>query len=354
MSAEQQLPVNTPTVAVIIPARNGAAYIDRALASLVTQTVPPNEVVVVDDGSDDDTYHRARRWADLLPLKVIRSDPKGTWHARRTAIEATDSEFILQLDADDTLLPGAVAGMTQAYARQPGLVAPRRFLLVEGETENIPRPVVERLPDSEDQYVYMLVRNYIGVGCLYSRKDYEAVGGYRPCRYAEDWDLWLRFAAAGIPISLPAEATYVYNMHSKNISTNIDIGATDLEILRRFLDAGTETHRRTAKLAFLQRAGIDYVEELDKATVAEASVDLAALGLVENEHLQVRRDTDLGHVLVGSSTAGDGQRLVVVSPDGSQTRLRSLVAAGGILEANETDQPSLRWEGCDLTWFGWH
>ncbi|MFE7764295.1 glycosyltransferase [Streptomyces sp. NPDC057438] len=48
-------------VAVIIPVRNGTDHIDKALASIVTQTVPVDQVVVVDDGSEDDTCERARR-----------------------------------------------------------------------------------------------------------------------------------------------------------------------------------------------------------------------------------------------------------------------------------------------------
>ncbi|WP_405008895.1 glycosyltransferase [Kitasatospora sp. NBC_01539] len=345
-------PVGTPTVAVIIPVLNGAAHIDHALASLVTQTVPPTEVVVVDDGSDDDTYERAGRWTDLLPLRVIRGEHRGTWHARQTAIAATGSELVLQLDADDMLLPGAVAAMTKAYAERPGLIAPRRLLLVENETEDIPRPVTERLPDSDDQYAYMLVRNYLGVGCLYSRKDYEAVGGYRPCRYAEDWDLWLRFAAARIPVSLPIEPTYVYQMHSGNLSSNIDIGATDLEILGRFLEDGDAHHRLIAKLAYLQRAGLPYVESLEERAPADSPVAVAAAGLSEGDPVEVRYDRDLGYVLVGHAADTGDRRLVVLSPDG-QRRLRSVVLPTGLLESNETD-PVHHWEGCDLTWWGWH
>ncbi|MFE7764296.1 glycosyltransferase family A protein [Streptomyces sp. NPDC057438] len=105
----------------------------------------------------------------MLPLTVIKSEPKGRWHARHLAVEAAGTDLVLQLDCDDMLLPGAVASMIKVYTHRPGLVAPRRLMLVEGETEDIPRVIAERLPESGDQYARMLVRNYIGVGCLYSR-----------------------------------------------------------------------------------------------------------------------------------------------------------------------------------------
>ncbi|MFG2133830.1 glycosyltransferase family 2 protein [Streptomyces sp. NPDC048751] len=345
------------TIAVIIPARNGADYIDKALASIVTQTVPVDKVVVVDDDSEDDTYDRATRWGSLLPLQVIRREQTGrrtrsVWHARHLAVEAADTDLILQLDCDDLLLPGAVACMTRAYARRPGLVAPRRLILVEGETDGIPRAVQERLPESGDQYNRMLAGNYIGVGCLYSRDEYKAVGGYRPCCHAEDWDLWLRFTASGVPISLPAEPTYVYNVHRKSTSGMVDRGVTDQEVLRRFLDSGTEAHRRTAKLALLQRAGLDYVRELEVRNLSHASVNIAATGLAEDADLEVRWDKDLGFVLIGRATAEDLRRLVVVSSDGAEIILRSIVGSSGSLESTEAD-PALRWEATGRTWYGW-
>jgi glycosyltransferase involved in cell wall biosynthesis len=352
MPQQRNVPAGAPTVAVIIPAHNGADHIDQALASIMTQTVPVDRIVVVDDGSEDDTYERASRWSGMLPLRVIRTERKGSWHARDTAIEAAATDLILQLDSDDLLLPGAVAAMTQMYTLRPGLIAPRRLLLIEGETEGIPRMITERLPESGDQYAYMLARNYIGIGCLFSKKDYDRVGGYRPSRAAEDWDLWLRFAATGIPISLPIEPTYVYSVHSRNTSSSIDPAGTDQQILRRFLDSGTDIHRRTAKLALLQRAGMDYVRELEQTSLPEAPVSAIAAGLIHDAQLEIRRDDDLGFVLVGQAATEDVRRLVVISADGTETRLRSIVTSTGTLEENQID-PALFWEKRHLTWYGW-
>src|SRR5438045_2757626 len=94
------------TIGVVISAYNAAAFIDQALASVAAQTRGPDAVVVVDDGSTDDTAARARRWAPRLPIRVLQHESnRGLCAGRRTAIEGLETELVVLLDADDVWLP---------------------------------------------------------------------------------------------------------------------------------------------------------------------------------------------------------------------------------------------------------
>ncbi|MFE7465385.1 glycosyltransferase [Streptomyces sp. NPDC057499] len=279
-------PTERPSVAVIIPVRNGAEFIDAALASLATQTAPPNEVIVVDDASEDDTNARILRWQGLLPLRLITfAERSGTWRARDTAISEATSELIIQLDADDILLPQHVAVMTEAYRRSPGLIAPHRMLL-SGDSGSVPEAIAERLPDAGEQLAQMLVLSFLGVGTLFSKELYEAVGGYRPCSCAEDWDLWIRMSAAGAVISRPEQATYIYRMHPANISSTVRRRETDPEIIQRFLDTCEDpAYRQVAQLSLLVRGGtkrlMDFVRKAGPAGDSFWHPDLGTVHISE-------------------------------------------------------------------------
>src|SRR5205814_2076225 len=99
-------------VAVVIAAYRAAPFIDAALASVAGQTRMPEEVVVVDDGSDDGTFEIASTWSAVLPLTVIRlTTNSGPAAARAAAIANCRSPLIALLDADDVWLPNHLAAM---------------------------------------------------------------------------------------------------------------------------------------------------------------------------------------------------------------------------------------------------
>ena len=96
-------------VAVVIPVRDGAAYLDEALASVFAQTLPPSEVVVVDDGSTDGSADVAR--AHDARVRVIPQPPLGAGAARNRGVEATTAPWLAFLDAN---------GGTSQFQNGPG------------------------------------------------------------------------------------------------------------------------------------------------------------------------------------------------------------------------------------------
>jgi glycosyltransferase involved in cell wall biosynthesis len=93
-----------PLVSVVIPAYNAARYLEEAVRSVLEQTITDLEVIVVNDGSTDDTSAVARRIADPR-VRVIDRPNGGVSRARNTGIEAARGTYIALLDADDTMLP---------------------------------------------------------------------------------------------------------------------------------------------------------------------------------------------------------------------------------------------------------
>ena len=115
-AAEQERPIPLPpageqvrgekTLSVIIPVYNGAAYLPVCLSCLVNSEYAPLEVIIVDDGSTDDSVGIARSWATEHPfIRVISKENEGAAMARLTGIRASSGEFLTFLDVDDRVIP---------------------------------------------------------------------------------------------------------------------------------------------------------------------------------------------------------------------------------------------------------
>lgn len=115
----------TRSVTAIIPAFRAEATIGTALRSVLEQTVPPDEVIVVDDGSPDGTADTARRFAATHPrggtVRVLRQENAGASAARNAGLEAAGGEWIAFLDADDVWLPRRIESQFAVLDRSPGL-----------------------------------------------------------------------------------------------------------------------------------------------------------------------------------------------------------------------------------------
>lgn len=127
-----------PLVSVLMPVRNGAAHVDEAIASIVAQTFKSWELVVVDDGSIDDTSLRLAAWAKSDPrIVVISHGPIGLVAASNTAVQAARGAYLARLDSDDVAHPERLAKQVSYMDRHPDLVVVGSAIRLFGERTGV-------------------------------------------------------------------------------------------------------------------------------------------------------------------------------------------------------------------------
>ena len=110
-----------PTIAAIIPLFNGARFIEEALESVLSQTLPASEIIVVDDGSTDGGADIVRRMAEHHPIRLLTKPNGGQSSARNFGVAHSASELIAFLDQDDAWYPGHLEMLVKPFCRpRPG------------------------------------------------------------------------------------------------------------------------------------------------------------------------------------------------------------------------------------------
>ena len=193
------------TIGVVIPAYQVERWLERCLRSVLEQTPRPNEVIVVDDGSTDTTPEIASRTPGV---KLLSQENKGLAGARNAGTRASRADWILFLDADDSLLPGAMAAFQEAIAANLRAAVIDPAYESEYPDGRVVRPPVqrERLYD-RDQLGAVIKRNPFGANALI-KKDVATRYPYdETLPSLEDLDLWFRLLLDGHRIVLMGTAT---------------------------------------------------------------------------------------------------------------------------------------------------
>lgn len=251
----------SPRVSVIIPCYRHAHFLGGAIESGLAQTYPNVEVVVVDDGSPDDTAQVAARY----PVRCARQENRGLSAARNTGLRVSSGEFLVFLDADDRLLPNAISDGLTVFKQHPNCAfvsGDHRRVAADGS----PVPTPERVSATTEHYADFLRGNYIGMHAtvLYRRAPIAEAGGFdESLRACEDYDLYLRLAR-DFPVQQHEAIVAQYVRHDANMSHNIALMLpTVLAVLRRQWPRA----RANAELRRAYRDGMDawltyYADEL--------------------------------------------------------------------------------------------
>ncbi len=224
----------TSGISVIIPTYNSAAYITQAIDSVLAQGYAPYELIVVDDGSTDETEVVLKPY--LNQIKYVRQENSGSAAARNRGMELAEHEFILFLDADDLMLPNKLKQQAAFLQLQPALGYVSSGWQQIDENGNILQTVEpwQHAPglQVEDWLQYKPVQ----LGAILFRRIWlHRVGGLdATLRQAHDVDLMLRLSLAGCPGAWLYEPTIQYRQHQS--STMHHNTAVQAESVIRVLD----------------------------------------------------------------------------------------------------------------------
>jgi glycosyltransferase involved in cell wall biosynthesis len=207
---------HTALVSVVIPCFNQAHFLDAAITSVLAQTYPHYELVVVDDGSTD---HTSKVAAQYPQVRYCWQANQGLGAARNTGWRASQGAYLVFLDADDRLLPRALeAGVCQLQSLPDGAFVSGHFRYINNDGSWRHEDAQEAV--ASDPYLALLQGNYIAMHAtvMYRREALEAAGGFNATLPAcEDYDLYLRLARLR-PVGRYGEVVAEYRQHTGNMS----------------------------------------------------------------------------------------------------------------------------------------
>jgi glycosyltransferase involved in cell wall biosynthesis len=192
------------TVSAIIPTYNAARWIARAIDSVLSQTHPVDEIIVVDDGSTDNTAEVVAGFGERV--RYIRQSNGGPAKARNTGIRAATTEWVAFLDADDWWETQKLELQMAALHRNPNAIlcyTGWKMVQPNGEVRLVPAWPTERL------WPALRYRSPIPPATVIARRESVlAVGGFNPRhRGNEDWEMWVKLWRHGRFISIPENVT---------------------------------------------------------------------------------------------------------------------------------------------------
>ncbi|UQN09684.1 glycosyltransferase family 2 protein [Deinococcus sp. QL22] len=217
----------SPVFSIIVAVYNAQRYLEETLRALSAQTFSAFEVVMVNDGSTDQSAELAQKFCDQDPrFRLFHTPNQGISPTRNLAVQHATAPWIAVCDADDTWTPDKLElqhrfiqqwAATQA---EPMLALGTSGDLINGKGEQIrmvntqERPWPTVLHDEATLHELHMINSSV----VFQREVFLRLGGYR-AEYTptEDTDLWVRFSEHGAVINMPDHLTH-YRMHSSNIS----------------------------------------------------------------------------------------------------------------------------------------
>ena len=209
---------------MVIPLYNHARFIEAAIGSVLRQGPILRELIVVDDGSTDDSATIARRLAEADPRIVCWSQPNRGAHAAINAgIQRTSGELIGILNSDDVYAPRRLELLAAALDAEPAFdLAASAISFIDAAGRAVPNAwyvaALEFYDRNRDMAVALVNGNFLMTTSNYlaRRRLFDQIGMFAPLRYAHDLDFALRVLAEGRKIWLVREPLLQYRLHSSN------------------------------------------------------------------------------------------------------------------------------------------
>jgi glycosyltransferase involved in cell wall biosynthesis len=218
-------------ISVVVPVYEMGHYLPEAVASIEAQGHGDVEIIVVDDGSTDDTPDVIASLGDRV--LAVRQDNQGPSAARNAGLARATGELIAFCDADDLWPEGKLATQLARLDAEPDLdivLGRIQYVAIDGG----------ELPDIEYEDLDLKTLSHVHLGSgVYRRRAFERIGGFdEELRYSEDVDWFLRARELEVNTAILPDVTLVYRLHDTNMTYDVD-GAMPgymLTVLKRSLD----------------------------------------------------------------------------------------------------------------------
>lgn len=231
-----------PRVSVVLPTYNRAAFLKRSIGSVLGQSCRDLELIVVDDGSTDDTERLVAGYVDDRVRYIRRDSNRGAGAARNTGIALAKGRYIAFQDSDDEWLPSKLERQLAVLDKSPADVgvAYSSFWRVDGPSRVLIPPADAAAPVDGDIHRTLLNENFVGVPVVLIKAECFSDGRAfnETLAMFEDWELWLRLSRSYRFRYIPEPLAVSYGTPS---SVNSQCAARRMaacqEILRLHMDS---------------------------------------------------------------------------------------------------------------------
>lgn len=219
-----------PAISIIIPSYNHSHFIEQAVRSVLEQSYKDLELIVIDDGSQDDSLARLATFTDKR-LRIIAQENRGAHAAINRGLTESQGHYLGILNSDDVYAPGRLEQMLPILEGNSDIGLLSSYIEVidgAGKTLGVKRGyanlepwplpfVAESFRGGVDNRAALLTENYLATtsNFLFRRSWYEAIGAFLPLRYTHDWDFALRMASVA-DIKVIPEPLLQYRIHGNN------------------------------------------------------------------------------------------------------------------------------------------
>ncbi len=225
-------------VSVLIPTYNCGKYIGQAIESVLCQTVPVREILVIDDGSSDNTSEIVKRFDSTNRLRYIQKENTGQAHTRKVGAQMAESDYIAFLDADDIWEPSKIERQMQALENPDTHLCFTDISAIDAEGN----PAIYERRKSQvlrrgNVLQYIFINNFVSHSSLVVEKKFlERIGSFDAAlRMGDDWDIVLRLATCCAFEFVP-EKLVRYRIRGNQLSKNFDLRIEDQDrIVEKFM-----------------------------------------------------------------------------------------------------------------------
>ena len=255
-----------PLISVIIPAYNAEKTVLETIRSVLNQTITDIELIVVDDGSSDETVAIARAVKDPR-VRIYSFTNGGAAMARNRGIEKSTGEFLSFIDSDDLWTPDKLEKQLKTLQDNPKAGGVYSWtLIMDNSGEKVYPGNCESY--TGDVYPHLLLSNFVGSGSnmLVRRSASEAIGGFDTSLYShEDWDYYLRLSQRWL-FAVVSEPQILYRKREDSVCSNFEVMEHYIFILHDKVFSAVppdlrylEPHSRAKKYEFLTQIALTHI-----------------------------------------------------------------------------------------------